>query len=37
MKFEGKKFARDPQRDKYWRTKGKSMACDHAFLGGSST
>jgi hypothetical protein len=33
MKFEGKKSARDPQRDNQWRLKGKSIAQGDAFLG----
>ena len=37
MKFEGKKSPRGPQRDKLLRIKGKSIAFDDAFLGGSST
>ena len=37
MKFEGKKSPRGPQRDNQWRIKGKSIAFDAAFLGGSST
>jgi hypothetical protein len=37
MKFEGKKSPRGSQRDKLWRIKGKSIAFDDAFLGGSST
>ena len=37
MKFEGKKSPRGPQRDKLVRIKGKSIAFDDAFLGGSST
>ncbi|MEY3999335.1 MAG: hypothetical protein RLY60_2147 [Pseudomonadota bacterium] len=37
MKFEGKKSPRAPQRDKLLRIKGKSIAFDDAFLGGSST
>ena len=37
MKFEGKKSPRGPQRDNLLRIKGKSIAFDDAFLGGSST
>ena len=37
MKFEGKKSPRGPQRDKLLRIKGKNIAFDDAFLGGSST
>ena len=36
MKFEGKKSPRGPQRDSLLRIKGKSIAFDQAFLGGSS-
>ena len=37
MKFEGKKSPRGPQRDKLLRIKGKNIAFDDVFLGGSST
>ena len=37
MKFEGKKSPRGPQRDKLLRIKGKNIAFDDVFLGGSSS